>query len=85
MIRFIGHPDDLSNDAFFANWLKRLPLWLADGKQPYLFVHTPDNNLAPELAIRLYRQLQQQVSESLQLPDLKLPPDAESSPQFDLL
>ncbi|RWX55264.1 DUF72 domain-containing protein [Photobacterium chitinilyticum] len=85
MIRFIGHPDDLSNDAFFANWLKRLPSWLADGKQPYLFIHTPDNNQAPELAIRLYRQLQQQVSLSPQLPDIRLPPEAEASPQFDLL
>ncbi|MGR5146190.1 DUF72 domain-containing protein [Photobacterium alginatilyticum] len=85
MIRFIVHPDDPCNDAFFANWLKRLPAWLENGKQPYLFIHTPDNNHAPELAVRLYAQLQQQMSGSLQLPDHKLPPQAEANPQFDLL
>ena len=83
MIRFIGHPDDASNDAFFANWLARLPLWLRAGKQPYLFVHTPDNNRAPELAVRLYQQLQHHAPD-LALPNVELPKPADSA-QFSLL
>ncbi|MGF1792791.1 DUF72 domain-containing protein [Photobacterium profundum] len=86
MIRFIGHPEDLSNDPFFNNWLTRLPKWIADGKQPYLFIHTPDNVLAPELAIRLYQKLQQRIANStLSLPDIALPPEPEASPQITLL
>lgn len=84
MIRFIGHPDDASNDPFFANWLKRLPLWLAEGKQPYLFIHTPDNNRAPELAIRLYKQLQH-TSSQIALDKITLLPPPEGSPQINLL
>lgn len=84
VIRFIGHPEDISNDPFFASWLARLPLWLREGKQPYLFIHTPDNNQAPELAVRLYAQLRQQVAQALPLPDIKLPPSPDSA-QFQLL
>lgn len=58
MIRFIGHPELEENKAFFAPWLKKLPLWISEGKQPYLMIHTPDNVEAPELALALYRQLQ---------------------------
>ncbi|PSW18706.1 DUF72 domain-containing protein [Photobacterium sanctipauli] len=83
MIRFIGHPDEAENDAFFANWLIRLPRWLAEGKQPMLFIHTPDNNHAPELAVRLYRQLQQHIPDTA-LPDVALP-KPEDSGQFQLI
>lgn len=61
MIRFIGHPDLESNLPFFAPWLSKLPLWIAEGKQPYLMIHTPDNVEGPQLAKQLYQQLQQQV------------------------
>ncbi|MGF1785629.1 DUF72 domain-containing protein [Photobacterium swingsii] len=83
MVRFIGHPDDLSNDPFFANWLCRLPKWIQDGKQPYLFIHTPDNNHAPELAARLYKKLQLKMAET-NLPNVELP-KAEPDPQFQLI
>ncbi|HIF9348949.1 TPA: DUF72 domain-containing protein [Photobacterium damselae] len=88
MIRFIGHPDDLSNDPFFANWLTRLPIWLNEGKQPYLFIHTPDNNHAPELATRLYALLKQQSIKQLStvnLPSITLPILNDENPQFNLL
>ncbi|MGV2990444.1 DUF72 domain-containing protein [Vibrio sp. E150_011] len=61
MIRFIGHPDLAENDAFFKPWLSKLPQWIAEGKQPYLMIHTPDNQFAPELAKRLYLQLNDYV------------------------
>ena len=69
----------------FANWLQRIPQWLADGKQPYLFIHTPDNNQAPELATRLYQQLQQQLGEANKLPDIRLPDLNGNSSQITLL
>ncbi|MCL9782395.1 DUF72 domain-containing protein [Vibrio sp. S4M6] len=58
MIRFIGHPDIEQNIAFFQPWLNKLPDWISQGKQPYVMIHTPDNVQAPELAQKLYGQLQ---------------------------
>ena len=63
------------NDAFFTNWLTQLPMWLAQGRTPYLFVHTPDNADAPAVAIRLYQRLQAEMAKqhsSLALPKLQL-------------
>ncbi len=80
MIRFIGHPDIQQNDAFFAAWMQKLPMWIQQGKQPYLMIHTPDNQLAPELAQRLYQQLQQQV----QLPELPPFPGAAAANQISM-
>jgi len=61
VVRFIGHPQVEANVHFFSNWLKQLSLWLAQGKQPYVFIHTPDNANAPQLAVDLYRLLQQEL------------------------
>ncbi|MEC6833715.1 DUF72 domain-containing protein [Photobacterium toruni] len=85
VIRFIGHPDDSYNDPFFNNWLQRIPLWLAAGKQPYLFIHSPDNNHAPESAIRLYQRLQQHVATTMDLPDLAKPQHQQQNQQITLL
>ncbi|WP_431188360.1 DUF72 domain-containing protein [Vibrio tasmaniensis] len=72
MVRFIGHPDKEPNLAFFKPWFAKLQTWLNEGKQPYLMIHTPDNNHAPELAIAIYKQLQTQVAEhtKITLPNL---------------
>ncbi|WP_417762398.1 DUF72 domain-containing protein [Shewanella sp.] len=82
VVRFIGDLVQQNNDAFFAPWLSKLPQWLSEGKTPHLFVHTPDNVHAPELAHRLYQQLQQHVAAQLtwQLADLPpLQPAAQAS------
>ncbi|MEC9484054.1 MAG: DUF72 domain-containing protein, partial [Halomonas sp.] len=57
IVRFIGHFDTALNERYFAAWIERLGLWIKQGKTPFLFVHTPDNRQAPELARRLYGQL----------------------------
>lgn len=57
IVRFIGHLDTTINERYFAAWIDRLRLWIKQGKTPFLFVHTPDNRQAPELARRLYSRL----------------------------
>ncbi|MDR9827632.1 DUF72 domain-containing protein [Vibrio sp. FNV 38] len=87
MIRFIGHPDLNSNLTFFQPWLNKIPLWLEQGIQPYLMIHTPDNVLAPELAQTLYHHLNQRLIDStITLPKLAVFPalDDKPSDQFDL-
>lgn len=86
VVRFIGQTDvtepgvtqaetvglPKNNDAFFNNWQKQLPIWLNEGREPYFFIHTPDNQTAPELAIRLYQTLREQIAAHIDLPELSL-------------
>lgn len=57
MIRFIGLPTLEDNQPWFDAWLKKLPLWINEGKSPFLMIHTADNDFAPQLAHDYYKQL----------------------------
>ncbi|SHE73670.1 Uncharacterized conserved protein YecE, DUF72 family [Modicisalibacter ilicicola DSM 19980] len=57
IVRFIGHLDKTINERYFAAWCERLSLWINQGKTPFLFVHTPDNRQAPQLARRFHSRL----------------------------
>ncbi|HET8791103.1 MAG TPA: DUF72 domain-containing protein [Modicisalibacter sp.] len=57
IVRFIGHLEAERNERYFEPWVERLKLWIKQGKTPFLFVHTPDNRQAPQLARRLYDRL----------------------------
>ncbi|CAH0540531.1 DUF72 domain-containing protein [Vibrio marisflavi] len=80
MVRFIGHPDIDQNSQFFQPWLKKLPEWIEQGKQPYLMIHTPDNIQAPELAQNLYSKLQETTS----LPELRTFPANDGDSQISM-
>ncbi|WP_409584617.1 DUF72 domain-containing protein [Vibrio owensii] len=80
MIRFIGHPDMDDNLRFFEPWLSKLPMWIEQGIQPYLMIHTPDNVLAPKLAEKLYKQLQLKLS----LPNLSVFPANDGNSQIQM-
>ncbi|EOD79749.1 hypothetical protein D515_01221 [Grimontia indica] len=82
MVRFIGDPTLERNDKFFANWLKKIPVWINEGKTPYLFIHTANNDEAPQLAARYYEKL----CEHITLPPLApLMPEQPNSSQMSLL
>lgn len=59
LLRYIGHPDPAHNDAFLAPWLDKLDQWLDEGREPYVFIHTPDNDLAPVLAARFHEHFRE--------------------------
>jgi uncharacterized protein YecE (DUF72 family) len=69
-VRFVGHPHLADNDAFMAPWLDKVADWIAEGRTPYVFLHTPDNRLAPQLALRFHAQLAARLPG---LPALELP------------
>lgn len=50
VVRFIGTTDLHANNRHLEPWVERVVEWLADGRSPYVFCHTPDNVAAPELA-----------------------------------
>ncbi len=78
-LRFIGHPELLANDPFMAPWLDKVAAWIEQGLRPYVFAHTSDNRLAPELARRFHQQL------SLRLPGLPELPTLHREPELEQL
>lgn len=78
-LRFIGHPQLEANDGFMTPWLDKVAGWIEAGKSPHVYLHTPDNHRAPELAQRFHEQLAER------LPGLPPLPPFERAPQLSLL
>ncbi|CAE6946442.1 conserved protein of unknown function [Ectopseudomonas oleovorans] len=76
-LRFIGHPELLANDPFMLPWLDKVAGWIEHGLRPYVFAHTSDNRLAPELARRFHQQLMQRLPGLPELPVLQVEPELE--------
>jgi uncharacterized protein YecE (DUF72 family) len=72
-VRFIGGPDLAANQRFLAPWVDKVAGWIEQGRAPYVFLHTPDNLLAPTLARQFHAAL------TLRLPGL--PALAQSQPE----
>ncbi len=58
-LRFIGHPEMERSLEYFRPWLRKVAGWIEQGKTPYVFIHTPDNADAPELARLFHAGLQE--------------------------
>ncbi|MGG2396505.1 DUF72 domain-containing protein [Pseudomonas sp. SH1-B] len=76
-LRFIGHPELLANDPFMSPWLDKVAGWIEQGLRPYVFAHTSDNRLAPELARRFHQQLMQRLPGLPELAVLQIEPELE--------
>lgn len=67
-VRYIGHPEPEANRPFLEPWLDKLALWLDEGREPYVFIHTPNNRQAPRLARRFHEWLRAHCPEVGALP-----------------
>ncbi|VXC76036.1 conserved hypothetical protein [Pseudomonas sp. 8Z] len=76
-LRFIGHPEVLANDPFMTPWLDKVAGWIEQGLRPYVFLHTSDNRLAPELARRFHLRLCERLPGLPELPPLPAEPELE--------
>lgn len=76
-LRFIGHPELLANDPFMAPWLDKVAAWIEEGRRPYVFLHTADNRLAPELARRFHAGLMARLPGLAELPVLQVEAELE--------
>ena len=54
VVRFIGQTDPAANPAFWEPWVERVGRWIADGRRPLVFLHTPDNVAAPGMCRDFY-------------------------------
>jgi uncharacterized protein YecE (DUF72 family) len=65
-IRYIGHSAIKYNTAFLGEWADYLASQLKQGADAYIFCHSPDNMIAPDLC----RDLHQRVAEQTTIPPL---------------
>ena len=72
-VRFIGRPELEANDPFLVPWVEKVAGWIEEGRTPYVFLHTPDNHLAPELARRFHQQLSERLPGLPELTELQPP------------
>ena len=57
LVRFVGHPDNARNLPALERWAKIVNQWIIQGHTPYIFLHTPDDVYAPQLARDFHRLL----------------------------
>jgi uncharacterized protein YecE (DUF72 family) len=81
IVRFIGSDHaDLTGEGL-AEWEPIVAAWLAEGRTPTVFVHTPDNFDSPGLARSFHAEMRLQVIDLEPLPD---PPPHERARQGSL-
>ena len=56
-VRFISTMQWQEADHYLDQWVAKVAAWIAEGRTPYLFFHTPDCGYAPELAARFVAKL----------------------------
>ena len=68
IVRVIGADDaDTTADGLLA-WSARVADWIADGREPYLFVHQPENLESPRLARMFHAEVAAAVVDLAPLP-----------------
>jgi uncharacterized protein YecE (DUF72 family) len=63
VVRYIGRDDAARTVAGWQHWLDTVAGWLSEGRSPTVFIHTPDNVDALELARRFHDDVRAQVPE----------------------
>ena len=68
IVRVIGADDaDTTADGLLA-WVAPVADWIADGREPYLFVHQPENLDSPRLARMFHAEVAAAVGDLAPLP-----------------
>ena len=70
VVRFIGRTDPEANLPYLRRWVDKVVQWLGEGREPYVFVHTPDNVWSPVLARRFHDEVRSRVPALAPLPTL---------------
>ena len=69
VVRYIGRDDAARTVAGWQPWLDAVAEWLREGRSPTVFVHTPDNVGALELARRFHADVRARVPRVEPLPE----------------
>jgi uncharacterized protein YecE (DUF72 family) len=76
IVRYLGRDDDSRTVSGWQRWVTRVAEWLREGRDPTVFIHTPDNVAAPALARRFHTAVRDLVPSLPALPD----PEPEDGP-----
>lgn len=69
VVRFIGQTDQEANPTWWSKWVPKVAEWLGEGREPVVFIHTPDNDVAPALARRFHAEVGALVPDLQPLPN----------------
>jgi uncharacterized protein YecE (DUF72 family) len=69
IVRYIGRDDPARTVAGWQPWLDTVAGWLREGRSPTVFIHTPDNADALELARRFHEDVRARVPGIESLPE----------------
>ena len=69
VVRYIGRDDTARTIAGWQHWLDPIAEWLSEGRSPSVFIHTPDNVDALELARRFHDDVRARVPKIDPLPE----------------
>jgi len=69
VVRYIGRDDAARTVAGWQPWLDTVAGWLREGRSPTVFIHTPDNVSALELARRFHTDVRTRAPELEPLPE----------------
>jgi len=69
VVRYIGRDDVARTVEGWQPWLDTVAGWLREGRSPTVFIHTPDNVDALELARRFHADVRARVPEVAPLPE----------------
>ncbi|MEU8241168.1 DUF72 domain-containing protein [Actinoplanes missouriensis] len=74
VVRYLGRDNSESTVDGWQKWVETVAGWLREGREPTVFVHTPDNADAPELCRRFHDEVRARVPGLAALPEpLPLP------------
>jgi uncharacterized protein YecE (DUF72 family) len=69
VLRFLGRDDPARTAEGWQPWLDVVAGWLREGRSPTVFIHTPDNVLAPELARQFHAEVRARMPGTEPLPE----------------
>ncbi|MEU4772730.1 DUF72 domain-containing protein [Micromonospora sp. NPDC023644] len=69
IVRYLGRDDPARTVEGWQPWLDVVTGWLREGRSPTVFVHTPDNADAPELARRFHDEVRARLPGVEPLPE----------------
>ncbi|MEM7337467.1 MAG: DUF72 domain-containing protein [Actinomycetota bacterium] len=69
IVRFIGPTDPQANPEWWAKWVPKVAQWIEEGREPTVFLHTPDNAWAPALARQFHANVAELVADLEPLPE----------------
>ncbi|HEX6681233.1 MAG TPA: DUF72 domain-containing protein [Candidatus Limnocylindrales bacterium] len=76
IIRYLGRDAESQTIDGWQRWIGIVTGWLREGRSPTVFIHTPDNAVAPALARRFHDAVRAHLPELEPLPDPQPAPEA---------